>query len=323
MKTISICLPLYYEEGNVLPLAEEFETLRQQLGNSYKLEVIWVNDGSEDKTANEILEVIKKYGSYNKFINLRRRFGQSAAFQAGLDYAMGDYIVTMDADRQNDPADIIKMLELLEKDPSLDMVVGWRKDRKDKSFLKLSSRIGNFFFAKLFNTRVKDRGCALRVYRRDLAKEIKLHGELHRFITEIATMAGAKVAEIPVNHRARTNGKSKYNILKTFQVLIQVTYLFFIYKWWKTPMYYFGILSFMLMGLGVLCEILVILLKFTIGLDITGDPLLYVGILMIMTGFQLLSIGVIADLVVRSSYVHEKPYKIRETVGFDNVLKNL
>jgi glycosyltransferase involved in cell wall biosynthesis len=302
MAYLSIVIAVYNEENRIY----------QELGN-YEMEIIFVDDGSTDATAEEIRQMT---GMVVKLIRLNKNYGQSAALSAGIDHATGDYIVTMYGDLQNDPADIAHMLTKL-KSEKLDLVVGIRKERKDKYLLrKVPSRLANAFIGALTKTRIKDNGCALKVFTSEMAKSMDLYGELHRFIPLMASLHGAKIGEIHVQHHPRKNGKSKYGLNRIFKVLSDLLLMIFMKKYLNKPMHLFGKSGLLLSGVGLLINIYLLGLKIG-GQDIWGKPLLILGVLLLIAGFQLVTTGVIAELLMRTYYEsqNKKQYSVRSYYG--------
>jgi glycosyltransferase involved in cell wall biosynthesis len=309
MVYLSIVIAVYNEEKNICPLIDR---IYQELGN-YEMEIIFVDDGSTDATAEEIRQMT---GTVVKLIRLNKNYGQSAALSAGIDHATGDYIVTMDGDLQNDPADIAHMLTKL-KSEKLDLVVGIRKERKDKYLLrKVPSRFANAFIGAVTKTKIKDNGCALKVFTSEMAKSIDLYGELHRFIPLMASLHGTKIGEIHVQHHSRKNGKSKYGLSRIFKVLSDLLLMIFMKKYLNKPMHLFGKSGLLLSGIGLLINIYLLGLKIG-GQDIWGKPLLILGVLLLIAGFQLVTTGVIAELLMRTYYEsqNKKQYSVRSYYG--------
>ncbi|MCA9901744.1 MAG: glycosyltransferase, partial [Anaerolineales bacterium] len=263
-------------------------------------------------------------------IQFRRNHGQTAGFAAGFDQARGRYILTIDADRQNDPADIPAMIKKLEE--GYDVVNGWRENRQDAFLMrKLPSFIANRLIARLSDVPLRDRGCSLRVFRAEVTEELKLYGELHRFIPEMVSFAGFSMAEVPVNHRPRVAGTSKYGISRTFRVIVDLFTVLFLRKYSDRPMHLFGMLGISSGGLGVLMGLYLSWLKvwsgiqannFWIGFrdyDIGERPLLLLAVLLVILGVQFLVMGLIAELMVRTYYESQNKtvYYIRQVIGGD------
>jgi glycosyltransferase involved in cell wall biosynthesis len=305
---LSVVIPVYNEKDNIQPMLDALESALVGIEH----EVIFVDDGSSDGTP----DVINKVAKNNKIrlVQFQRNFGQTSAMSAGICAAKGEFIVTLDGDLQNDPSDIPMMLEKLEKE-NLDIVAGIRANRKDGRFLrKIPSKIANMLIRKVTKVHISDYGCTLKVFRSSVAKKLDLYGELHRFIPILGHMEGAKIAEVNTKHHARQFGVSKYGIGRTFKVISDLMLMLFLSKYRQKPMHLFGSIgTFMLTG-GFLVESYLLLLKI-FGEDIGGRPLFYVGILLIITGVQLITTGFIAELMMRTYYESQgkKPYNIRNT----------
>ncbi len=288
----SLILPVYNEEENIGPLSEEIFSVMDSMGESY--EVIFVEDGSTDGSA-RILENISSSRDEVRIIRFRKNFGQAAALSAGFDYSRGEVVITLDADHQNDPHDIPGMVDLLRG--GYDVVCGWRVDRKDKGLSrKLPSYLANWLIRRITGVRVHDYGCTLKVFRKDVIKHLPLYGGLHRFIPALATEFGARITEVSVNHRERVHGRSKYNISRTFPVVMDLLYVFFTMKFSRRPFYFFGGIGLLLTAAGSLLLLYLCVLKIFFGQDIGGRPLLIFGTLFFIGGIQLFSLGLLAGL---------------------------
>ena len=322
---LSIVVPVYNEEENLRPLLAEITAALKDEPLSY--EVILIDDGSSD-TSFAMMEALHNEDKRVVAIQFRRNHGQTAAFAAGFEQARGRYILTMDADRQNDPADIPQMLKKLEE--GYDVVNGWRENRQDAFLMrKLPSFIANRLIARLTDVPLRDRGCSLRVFRAEVTKELKLYGELHRFIPEMVSFAGFSMAEVPVNHRPRVAGQSKYGISRTFRVIVDLVTILFLRKYSDRPMHLFGMLGVSFSGVGVLLGVYLTLLKIWSGIQATrfwrgfndfkiGErPLLLLAVLLVILGVQFLVMGLIAELIVRTYYESQNKtvYFIRQIVG--------
>jgi glycosyltransferase involved in cell wall biosynthesis len=265
---LSIVVPVYNEEDNLRPLLAEITAALKDEPITY--EVIFIDDGSRDGSF-AVMKTLHREDNRVVAIQFRRNHGQTAAFAAGFDQARGRYILTMDADRQNDPADIPAMLKKLRE--GYDVVNGWRENRQDAFLMrKLPSFIANRLIARLSDVPLRDRGCSLRVFRAEVTNELKLYGELHRFIPEMVSFAGFSMAEVPVNHRARVAGKSKYGISRTFRVIVDLITILFLRKYSDRPMHLFGMLGISFSGLGVLLGLYLSWLKVWAGIQ--AEPLL-------------------------------------------------
>jgi glycosyltransferase involved in cell wall biosynthesis len=304
MPKLSLVISVYNEEGNVILLSEKIaESLK---GLDY--EVIFVDDGSKDGTVENILSVKDPHVTLVRF---KKNYGQSSALAAGIDYATGDYIVTLDGDLQNDPADIPMMLKVAEEG-DWDLVAGNRKNRKDGFFIrKIPSRIANRIIRKTTGVKMKDLGCALKVFKKEAAKNIGLYGELHRFIAVLAALEGATITQVDVNHFPRIHGQSKYGLSRTFKVISDLILLIFIKRYLQKPMHFFGKWGLLILIPGVIINFYLLILKI-LGHDIWGRPLLILGIMLVVAGFQMITSGIIAELVMRTYYESQqkKPYRV-------------
>jgi glycosyltransferase involved in cell wall biosynthesis len=282
------------------------------VGKDY--EIIFVDDGSEDGTF-EVLEKIADTDKRVKVIRFKRNYGQTSAMYAGFQHAKGDVIVTMDADLQNDPEDIPTLLKKLEE--GYDLVSGWRKERKDP-FLsrKLPSMVANWIISKATGVHLHDYGCTLKVYRAELLKELELYGDMHRFLPALTKRQGAKITEIVVRHHPRLYGKSKYGIGRTIRVILDILLVKFLNEYINKPMYVFGTAGFLLFAVGMLILLYLTFLKL-FGEDIGRRPLLILSVLLILAGIQLISTGILAEMMVRIYYriKEEKPYIIEKTIN--------
>jgi glycosyltransferase involved in cell wall biosynthesis len=308
---LSIVIPVYNEEGNVGLLTDSIENGLK----GYTYEIIYIDDYSTDATRQEI----KDLNNPNVvLIELKRNYGQSSALAAGIDYAKGDYIVTMDGDMQNDPADIPKMLELAIKE-DWDLVTGVRQKRKDNFIKTLPSKIANYIIRKSTKLYITDAGCALKVMTSETAKSIPLYGELHRFIALNAHIDGARITEVPVQHYARRFGVSKYGLGRTFKVINDLLLILFQRKYLQKPLYLFGNLGMFFFSIGILINIYLLVVKF-MGNDIGTRPLLFLGILLILVGIQFFTIGIVTDLLMRTYYESQNktPYKVKHIRTFSN-----
>jgi glycosyltransferase involved in cell wall biosynthesis len=306
---LSIVIPVYNEEGNIGLLTDSIENGLK----NYKYEIIYIDDYSTDNTRKEI----KDLNNPNVvLIELKRNYGQSSALAAGIDYAKGDYIITMDGDMQNDPADIPKMLELAKKE-DWDLVTGVRQKRKDNFVKTLPSKIANYIIRKSTKLHITDAGCALKVMTAETAKSLPLYGELHRFIALNAHIDGARITEVPVNHYARRFGVSKYGLGRTFKVINDLLLILFQRKYLQNPLYLFGNLGMIFFSIGVTINLYLFVVKL-MGNDIGTRPLLFLGILLILVGIQFFTIGIVTDLLMRTYYESQNktPYKVKNIRTF-------
>jgi glycosyltransferase involved in cell wall biosynthesis len=312
MKKLSVVVCVYNEEQNIQPLVENITSSLKNID----YEIVYVDDGSTDKTVKRILELKHPRLSLVEF---RKNYGQSSAMAAGIDYSSGEYIVLLDGDLQNDPADIPMMLNLAEKE-DWDVVAGWRKDRKDGIFLrKIPSMIANSIIRKTTRVSIKDYGCTLKLFKSDIAKNLGLYGELHRFIPVLASLDGASITQVEVQHHPRIYGKAKYGMGRTFRVVADLLLMLFFKQYLQKPMHLFGTWGILITGIGILINIYLFVLKI-FGHDIWGKPLLLLGVLFVVAGFQLITIGIVAELLMRIYYESQNktPYRIKRIVKSEN-----
>lgn len=322
LKDLSLVIPVYNEEENLRPLAGEIRAALAPTGLDY--EVILIDDGSRDRSFDCMRELCAEDDRLVA-VRFRRNYGQTAAFAAGFNEARGRVIVTLDADRQNDPADIPRLLDELDK--GYDVVNGWRANRQDGFLLRrLPSKIANWLIATTSGVHLRDRGCSLRAFRAYVVDDLHLYGELHRFIPEMVNFAGFTMSEVPVNHRPRLAGESKYGISRTFRVILDLITIQFLRKYGDRPMQLFGRVGIILGGLGGLIGLYLTAIK--LGAGITGGlegfnatrigdrPLLLLAVLLIILGVQFLVMGLIAELIVRTYYETQNKtvYRIQEIV---------
>lgn len=311
---ISVVLPIYNERDNLIPLFDEIAEVLGSMGKTF--EIIAVDDGSRDDSAAVIRQAASERG-YLKAIFFRRNTGQSAAFDAGFRAATGTLVVTMDADRQNDPHDIPKLVDKLNE--GFDLVTGWRKDRKDGFILRrVPSLVANLFIRKVTGTRIHDLGCSLKVYRKELTDEIPLYGEMHRFISVLADGLGARVGEVVVNHRPRVAGHSKYGLLRTVKVMLDTTTIWFMRKYQTKPIYVFGGLGALMLAASALMSALVLYEKFADGIWVHRNPLFLIAVTSALIGMQSVGTGILAELIVRTHVESQRKtsYAIASRVGF-------
>jgi glycosyltransferase involved in cell wall biosynthesis len=308
---ISVVVPMKNEAPNVVELYEELTAALEAFGRSY--EILAIDDGSKDETFNLLAGLQESDGRLRVF-RLRRNFGPTAAFACGFANARGRYIVTLDGDRQNDPKDIAGMVELLERTPA-DLVAGWRKDRKDPFVnRRLPSMIANWIISRATGVRLHDYGCSLKVFRADVVKPMKLYGEMHRFLPAIASEFGVEIVEKVVNHRPRLRGKSKYGISRTVRVVLDLLTVKFLISYSTRPVQIFGLLGLAMGSLGVAVLGWLAYVKYFQHEGIADRPLLLFGILLVSTGVQLVTLGLLAEMQARTYHEsQDKPiYTIRE-----------
>ena len=307
---LSVVISIFNEEENIPDLcAQLYKAL-----DGIDYEIIFVDDGSTDRS----LEMIRQHANKRtQVVEFMKNFGQSPAMKAGIDHARGAYIVTMDGDLQNDPADIPAMLHKAESE-NWDVVAGRRANRKDHVLIrKTPSKIANWIIRNSTDVRLNDYGCSLRVYRAQIARDLDLYGELHRFIPVLASMQGARMTEVDVNHRHRIHGQSKYGLWRTFKVIVDLILMLFFRRYLQRPMHLFGGIGILLFGLGVLIN-LYLLYEKIIGHDIWGRPLLILGFILLVAGIQFITIGIVVDLLMRVYFESQdkKIYRVREVHRF-------
>ena len=320
---LSLVIPVYNEVENLRPLTAEITAALADQNLEY--EIIFVDDGSNDGSFG-LIQALHQEADRICAIRFRRNFGQTAAFAAGFDHAQGKVIVTLDADRQNDPADIPALLAKL--NDGVDVVNGWRQNRQDPFlFRKLPSKIANGLIARSSGVQLHDRGCSLRAFRAEVVAELHLYGEMHRFIPEMIHFAGFTMAEVPVNHRPRVAGISKYGISRTFRVILDLMTVLFLRRYSDRPMHIFGYAGLTCSTFGGFVLALLAGLKIWNGLTggwagfhayrIGDRPLLLLGVLLTLLGIQFLVMGLVAELIVRTYYESQnKPvYHVREVIG--------
>ncbi|SIQ39763.1 glycosyltransferase family 2 protein [Maribacter ulvicola] len=303
---LSVVVPLYNEEDNVTLLTQKIH--ESLVGYDYQ--IIYIDDFSKDKTK-KVVKDLKDDKVH--LIELKKNYGQSLALAAGLDYAEGEYIITMDGDLQNDPSDIPQMLTYAVSG-EYDVVTGIRQKRKDSLVKKIPSKIANFLVRRVTKLDIKDNGCALKVFTRDIAKDLNLYGEMHRFITLLAFLEGGQIKQVPVKHHARNAGVSKYGLERVFKVVADMMLLLFIRKYFQRPIHLFGISGSLMIIIGVFINIYLMIVKFGLGEDIGTRPLLTVGMMFIFAGIQLFTIGIVMELLIRTYYEsqNKRPYRIKK-----------
>lgn len=309
---VSFVVPMYNEEDNVGPLCESISSAMKD--SDHPFEMILVNDGSRDQTWKRMHEAGERYRELVA-IDLLTNYGQSPALAAGIDKAEGELIVLMDGDLQNDPADVPMMIDTLISG-DLDMVAGERVKRKDKAISrKIPSRIANFMIRMITGVKLKDYGCALRVFRREVARNLGLYGELHRYINVLAVLQGARVAQVPVLHHPRKSGKSKYGLGRTLRVVSDLVLIMFFQRYQNKPMHIFGTLGIITFGAGAIIDLYFFVLKL-LGNDIWGKPLLLLGFILTIGGIQIITTGIIAEILMRTYYEsqNKKPYQVKRTI---------
>ena len=308
MAKYSVVVPVYNEEGNIQQLDREIKDVMQKL-RSY--EVIYIDDGSTDNSLN-VLKQLKNV----KIIELNRNYGQATALDAGFKAAEGAYVISLDADLQNDPRDIPAMLEKLEKE-NLDVVAGWRKDRKDSAGIRFLTRIGQGMRKILIADKVHDTGCTLRVYRSKAVKNLDLTGEMHRYILAYLRWKGFKIGEMVVNHRPRHSGKTKYGYKKAVKGFVDLLYVWFIDKYSQRPLHIFGATGLFSFFVGLIIEIWMLYGKIYLNFDLSGNAWFILGFFLIIAGILLFSFGIVIDILMKIHYntsPYEKRYNVRDVI---------
>ncbi|MDQ4123536.1 MAG: glycosyltransferase family 2 protein [Acidobacteriota bacterium] len=312
---LSLFLPVFNEEPNLRPLHAKIQAAFESLGKT--AEVIYVDDGSTDASL-KILREIAAEDARVRVISFRRNYGQTAAMSAGIDAATGEILIPMDADLQNDPADIARLLEKLNE--GFDVVSGWRKNRQDKLMTrKIPSWLANNLISKIGGVELHDYGCSLKAYRRDVLQDVRLYGEMHRFIPIYAAWAGARVTEIPVEHHARTMGRSKYGLSRTIKVVLDLMTIKFMASYQTKPIYVFGTFGLIAFALSLVAGIWALFLKFVEGVSFILTPLPIIAVVMLAISVQFFLMGLLAEMLVRTYHESQaKPiYAVREKIGFD------
>jgi glycosyltransferase involved in cell wall biosynthesis len=313
---LSVFLPVFNEEENIDLLSAKLKESLEKLARTY--EIIYVDDGSTDQSLTR-LRAIALRDPRVRVIALRRNFGQTAAMSAGIDHARGKILIPMDADLQNDPVDIARLLEKL--DEGYDVVSGWRKDRKDKMITRrIPSMFANRLISVISGVHLHDYGCSLKAYRRDVLADVKLYGEMHRFIPIYAKWAGARVTEIPVTHHARHAGKSKYGLSRTGKVVFDLITIKFMASYWTKPLYLFGTAGLLCLAISFLSLTGALYYRFVLDVHLNRMPLATLAMVMFAMGIQFIFMGLIAEMVVRTYHEsQDKPtYLVREKINIEN-----
>jgi glycosyltransferase involved in cell wall biosynthesis len=324
MPDLSVILPIFNEAENIPHLYEELIPALESTGRTF--EIIAVDDGSRDNSFAQLAEIHQRDPRV-RVVRLRRNFGQTAGFAAGFDRARGDIVITMDADLQNSPADIPLLLRKMEE--GYDVVSGWRVNRWKEgvpSFVtrRMPSAIANWTISAVTGVHLHDYGCSLKAYHRDVVREIRLYGDLHRFVPAIASYYGVSIAEVPVSYRARRFGKSKYGLGRTVRVLLDLMTVRFLLSYSTRPIHIFGLIGVASILLGVLIGIYLTAIKFLYGAALAERPLLLFGIMLVTVGVQLVLMGLLGEMVVRTYYEsQQKPiYTVREELGAETPSSN-
>ncbi|HEX8423615.1 MAG TPA: glycosyltransferase family 2 protein, partial [Pyrinomonadaceae bacterium] len=312
---ISVFLPVFNEEPNLRPLHAKMQDALAALGRT--AEIIYVDDGSSDGSL-EVLREIAGQDARVRVIALRRNYGQTAAMSAGIDAARGRVLIPMDADLQNDPADIKRLLEKL--DEGYDVVSGWRKDRQDKAITrKFPSMLANRLISWIGGVPLHDYGCSLKAYRRDSLADVRLYGEMHRFIPIYASWAGARVTELPVDHHARTMGVSKYGLSRTLKVVFDLVTIKFMASYQTKPIYVFGTFGMLAFAISFVAGLWAVFLKLVEGVSFILTPLPVLAIVMFAVAVQFFLMGLLAEMQVRTYHESQAKtiYAVRERIGFE------
>jgi glycosyltransferase involved in cell wall biosynthesis len=310
---LSVVIPVYNEEDNVRPLLTSLRDVMETLGQPYEL--IVVDDGSTDRTHSHLRDLTVELAALC-VVRLRTNFGQTAALAAGFDGARGSLVITMDGDGQNDPADIPRLLDKL-KD-GYDVVSGWRHDRQDALWTRrVPSQVANSLISWITGVRLHDYGCALKVYRREILQDVALYGEMHRFLPALCRWVGATIGELPVGHFPRRRGVSKYGLGRMVRVLLDLLTVKFLMSYWTRPIQIFGLLGLVLGGVGVALGGLLSFQKIFHGMGLANRPLLLLAVVLVLVGFQFVSIGLLGEMLVRTYHESQrKPvYTIRDIIS--------
>jgi glycosyltransferase involved in cell wall biosynthesis len=308
---VSFVLPIYNEEQSLPELYRQLAAAGEKLGEPF--EIILIDDGSKDGSF-AILRKIQAADPRVKAIRLRKNFGQTAALTAGFDHARGEIIITLDADLQNDPADASLLVAKLRE--GYDIVSGWRQKRKDKFLSRLLSRMANGLISRITKVRLRDYGCTLKAYRREVVQNIQLYGEMHRFIPAIASQIGVAIAEIPVNHRRRLYGKSKYKLTKSIRVFLDLLTVKFLLSYSTRPLQIFGLFGLIAGAVGGVIGIILSYERLILKQGIANRPLLLLAILLLVIGIQFITMGLLGEIMVRTYHeaVEKRIYAVREVL---------
>jgi glycosyltransferase involved in cell wall biosynthesis len=312
---ISVIVPVFNEVDNMQLLYDELRQVMEEQKHSWEL--IFIDDGCTDGTTDVLRELSKADGRV-RIVVFRRNFGQTAALSAGFDHARGQVMVPMDGDLQNDPKDIPRLLELVEQ--GYDVVSGWRRRRKEPFLTRrLPSAVANWFIGRLTKLHIHDYGCTLKAYRRDVIRNVRLYGEMHRFIPVYASWVGARVLEIEVNHRPRLHGHSKYGLFRVFKVSLDLLTVKFLGSYGTSPIYLFGGAGMTLCGLGILSASWTIWEKLQFGTFVHRNPVIQLAVFLFLLGTQSILIGLLAEISIRTYYEsqHKTTYIVREVLSRD------
>jgi len=314
MIKLSVIVPVYNEEKSIRELYQELNGVLRGLSLSY--EIIVINDGSQDNSYQIIKEIVQTDDNF-KVVNFRKNFGQTAAMSAGIDMSQGEIIIPMDADLQNDPTDIPRLLSKIEE--GFDVVSGWRKGRHDKLFTrKIPSWTANYLISFITKVKLHDYGCTIKAYKREVIKDVRFYGEMHRFIPAYTAWYGARVAEIVVNHRPRKYGQTKYTIARTLRVIFDLLTVKFLTDYSTKPMHFFGKVGYWSFLLGSLSGIIALFLKFFWGVSLVTTPLPLLTVFLVIISIQFVLMGLLAEIMTRTYYESQKKpiYLIKEKINF-------
>jgi glycosyltransferase involved in cell wall biosynthesis len=311
---LSITIPLFNEEPNVAPLHERLRAALDALGRPY--EVIFVNDGSTDGTERSLAALAER-DKRVKVVSFRRNFGQTAAMMAGIHYASGEIIIPMDGDLQNDPADIARLLAKLEE--GYDVVSGWRRDRKDAASRNFPSRVANLLISMISGVKLHDYGCSLKAYRRDVLKDVRLYGEMHRFIPIYASWQGGRVTEVPVTHHPRAHGESKYGADRIVKVVLDLIVVQFLARYSNRPIYVFGTFGIGCIVVALLAGLWAVYLKYFENTTFIQTPLPLLVVMLTVTGGMSVLMGLLAEIIMRTYYESQGKdvYLVKSTTNLD------
>jgi glycosyltransferase involved in cell wall biosynthesis len=309
---LSVVVLVYNESESIAPLHDELREVLERLDVSY--EIVYIDDGSRDGGTEKMAQLARD-DSHVRVVSFRRNFGQTAAVQAGIDNSRGEIVVFMDGDMQNDPRDIPRLLDQIED--GYDVVSGWRKDRKDDTSRVLPSKIANWIIARVTRVPLNDFGCTLKAYRREVIQDVKLYGEMHRFIPVYASWVGARITELPVNHRQRVFGRSKYSLSRTSRVLLDLITLKLLGSYSTKPIYFFGFAAFGLWALALVSAAIVIIQKLLPPYPYAhNNPLLLLAVFLAIVGVQFILMGLLAELSIRTYHESQgkSVYVVREVI---------
>ena len=309
---VSFVLPIYNEEQSLPELYRQLAAAGEKLGEPF--EIVLIDDGSTDGSF-AILRKMQAADPRVKVIRLRKNFGQTAALTAGFDHARGEIVITLDADLQNDPADASLLVAKIRE--GYDIVSGWRQKRKDKYFSKrLPSKLANWLISRITKVRLRDYGCTLKAYRREVVQNIQLYGEMHRFIPAIASQIGVSIAEVPVNHRPRLYGKSKYKLTKSIRVFLDLLTVKFLLSYSTRPLQIFGLFGLIAGAVGGVLGIVLSYERLILKQSIANRPLLLLAILLVVIGIQFITMGLLGEIMVRTYHeaVEKRIYAVREVL---------